>query len=317
MEENLLGHLLKANDPASQRTVEQFLANDPSAPHDLSLLRKSLAPLAVLREIEEPSADLWTRTLARVAEHMVATEGRTTAATDDRVGSMIRRAAEAPQASIAPSVRPAPPVSDAMPPTTRSRNILGAVALSIAGLALLVPGIVHVRARSHQTACKDSMRQFHAAMSHYCDDHENKLPQVTEGNRVASMVDTVRVAGYLPADATLGCPGGPPAGTTMLAHYAYTLGFRDETGTLHGLVRGQGNDLIPLLADAPARLPNGLAPVNHRHGQNVLFLGGNVRFCTTPLVGPDQDDIFVNREGRIGAGIGPNDAALGRLEDRP
>ena len=64
VEENLLGHLLKANDPATQRAVEQRLASDPAAVRDLARLRAALAPLEADRAEADPPADLWVRTLA-------------------------------------------------------------------------------------------------------------------------------------------------------------------------------------------------------------------------------------------------------------
>ena len=62
MEENLLGQLLKANDPATAREVERRLAADPAVAHDLARLRAALAPLEADR-----AAGL---VLAGLAEHL-------------------------------------------------------------------------------------------------------------------------------------------------------------------------------------------------------------------------------------------------------
>ena len=74
---------------------------------------------------------------------------------------------------------------------------------------------------------------------------------------------------------------------------------------------------MPLLADAPMRNGEVHCSINHPHGQNVLFLGGNVRFCSHVNVGIDRNDIFVNDDGRVGAGLRRFDSVLGRPEERP
>ena len=315
MEENLLGHLLKANDPATQRLVEQRLANDPSAPHDLAVLRTALAPLAADREEFEPPADLWVQTLGRVAEHIVAAEGRVEKAGGVPVEDMIRRAAAT--AAAPRGIRPAPRESAVAPDAPR-RNVFAAIALSVAALALVLPGVVHVRARNQQLACQDSMRQFHRAATGYSDDHEGRFPQVVDGEKAATVVDTLKAAGYLPESMKFVCPAGPAQdGPVAMAHFAYTLGYRDPDGTLRGLERKPQSDPLPIFADAPLRIASGVVPVNHRHGQNVLFVGGNVEFRTTFAIPNGDDNIFYNQRGKVGAGVSEVDCALGRNDERP
>ena len=130
---------------------------------------------------------------------------------------------------------------------------------------------------------------------------------------------TLQQAGYLHPNVRLACPSAPPDATVpaTLATYAYTLGFRDEAGQLRGVDRASGSDLMPILADAPIRQEATAVPVNHRRGQNVLFAGGNVRFCTTTNVGLNADDICCNRLGLVGAGVDPEDTVLGRPNERP
>jgi len=311
VEEDLLGHLLKANDPATQRRVEERLARDPAAPHELSVLRAALAPLAADREEIEPPDELWIRTLGRVAEHIVTVEGLAEKAAGDPVGDMIRRAA------AKPALRPAPRESNAGPTAPRRRNVFAIIALSVAVLALVFPAVVHLRARGQQMACQDSMHQFYQATIDYSTDHDGRFPQVGEGERVASVVDTLKSGGYLSDDVKIACPGAPSQdGPVVIANYAYTLGFRED-GTLHGLARRPHTDLLPIFADAPIRNAVGIVPVNHRHGQNVLFAGGNVRFCTSPKVGVDGDDIFYNDDGQVAAGKKLLDTVLGRYDERP
>jgi hypothetical protein len=315
VEENLLGHLLKANDPGTQRLVEERLANDPSAPHDLAVLRAALAPLAADREEFEPPTDLWVRTLGRVAEHVVEAEGRVEKAGGVPVEDMIRRAAAA--ASVAGSIRPAPRESATGPGAPR-RNVFAFIALSVAVVALVLPAVVHVRARNQQLACQNSMGQFHQAVVGFSNDHDGRFPQVGDGEKAATVVDTLKTAGYLPESVKFVCPSAPAQdGPVAMAHYAYTLGYREPDGTLRGLERKAHSDMFPIFADAPLRSAAGVVPVNHRHGQNVLFAGGKVEFRTNPFAGPNGDDIFYNQQGRVGAGVNEIDCALGRNDERP
>lgn len=323
VEKDLLGHLLKANDPAAQRAVEERLTSDPVAVHDLARLRAALAPLEADRDDFDPPAGLWARTLARVAEHIVATEGPISTSEDARTEEVIRKAAAVADAPARPSpaapIRPAPPPSEGGLPPARRWNVVAVVGLSLSLLALILPAVLHVRERSHQLACQDTMRQFYHAAIGYTDNHDGNFPRVADGQPAATAAESLKLAGYLNPTDRFTCPSAPPDATApvALATYAYTLGFRDPQGELRGLDRAPGYDLMPILADAPARQGSAALPINHRRGQNVLYAGGNVRFCTTSTVGVNGDDIFVNQYGQVGAGVAREDTVLGRPEERP
>jgi len=55
----------------------------------------------------------------------------------------------------------------------------------------------------------------------------------------------------------------------------------------------------------------------HGGSMNVLFVGGNVRATTSPLVGPGGDDIYRNVHGQVAAGANRSDAVLGGPGARP
>jgi prepilin-type processing-associated H-X9-DG protein len=323
VEENLLGHLLKANNPATTREVERRLAGDPSAARDLERLRAALAPLEADRDEVDPPTDLWARTLARVAQHIVATEGPQTRPEDARTDELIRRSAMAvaaaePIPSLADSIVPSPPPSDAAPPPARRRNVFAGLALSVAVLALAFPGAVHLRQQAQRTGCGDTMRQFYVAAANYSETNDGQFPKVGDGQPAATAAEALKVAGYLPADMRFTCPARPDeAGPASLGNYAYSLGFRDKNGELRAVDRRPETDFLPILADAPRRQYGHAVPVNHRRGQNVLFAGGHVRFCTTVHAGPNGDDIYRNALGRVAAGVHPMDSALGRPEELP
>ncbi|HVK12112.1 MAG TPA: hypothetical protein VM597_25395, partial [Gemmataceae bacterium] len=239
-------------------------------------------------------------------------EGRVEKAGGVPVEAMIRRAA-----ASSDRVRPAPREATAGPGLPR-RNVFAFLALSVAVVALVLPAVAHVRARNQQLVCKDGMRQFHQAAVGYSDDHGGRFPQVGDGEKAATVVDTLKTTGYLPASMTFVCPSAPAQeGPVAMAHFAYTLGYREPDGTLRGLERKPHTEQLPIYADAPLRSASGVIPVNHRHGQNVLFAGGNVEFRTTFASPNGDDNIFYNQRGRVGAGVSEIDCALGRNDERP
>lgn len=319
MEEKLLGHLLKANEPGTDREIEARLASDATAARDLEILRRAVAPLAADRDEVDPPADLWVRTLSRVAEHIVTTEGPVAPAEPTQTEDLLRRAALLANASpIAPRVSPAPAKSEALPFAPRRRNVIAMLGLSAALLSFVFPGIVHVRRSAQQTGCADTMRQFYYAASGYSDTNDGQFPQVEEGRTAATAAETLKEFGYLSSDKRFTCPAAPEqAGPASLANYAYCLGFRDESGRLRGLDRKPENSMLPIMADAPIREGRQALPGNHYRGQNVLFADGHMRFCTTSLVGVDRDDIFLNKEGKVGAGLYRDDSALGCWNEIP
>ena len=84
--------------------------------------------------------------------------------------------------------------------------------------------------------------------------------------------------------------------------------------------RRGGTDLYPILADRPAsadtakQISRENSP-NHGGGQNILFVGGHVEFRRDHTI--NGDDIFVNRNHRVAAGLDEWDYVLGASDDRP
>ncbi len=106
------------------------------------------------------------------------------------------------------------------------------------------------------------------------------------------------------------------------------MGYQDASGQLHGLRVDHAtndNDLIPVMADRPSfNQVQGVfvdaTPNSRNHdskGQNVLYLGGAVRFVTNPRIGAYGDDIYLNQQNRIAAGLHRLDAVLGASDFKP
>jgi hypothetical protein len=164
-------------------------------------------------------------------------------------------------------------------------------------------------------------------------------------NHAGYYLPILRDAGVLPSDDSLACPANgrrPPAvlppDLEALYHsrreefretirrvggsYAYSLGYsvngkRDH----HGLTRRM-EDELPIMADRPpftsaANFFTANSPNHGGRGQNILFIGGHVRFCTSRFAGLNNDDIFLNVDHRVEAGRGPRDTVLGSSEASP
>ena len=333
MEENFVGYILGSLDPETQRNVEAYLAESPVAQHQVELLRRAMGPLAVDRDTIDPPDELALRTISRVAEHIVATEGTVVAQSGSPVSDFIRAIGRPPESR--PKLPPVFPAhaTEATPPSWSPRNLFVSGGLTVALLMIGFAAVMTVRQTREVKACQNNLRSMHQAISSYCDVNDNQCPQVQPGADVRDVLKQLNDQGHLARSVTFGCPGTGNThaclevnGRTFIPsaaaiEYAYCMGYRDELGHLNGLTRGSENEYFPILADAPLRQGEHAVAVNHRKGQNVLFLGGNVRFCTTPNVGPAiegvGDDIYYNTVHQPRAGTHRWDAVLGRANEQP
>ena len=184
------------------------------------------------------------------------------------------------------------------------------------------------------------MRQFFVALATYRDkqgaypDLGREAPRNVAGMIVPLLTD----AGVLPGTFSIRCPAvGPHLGCSMTLAclrnlsdcefdmqapnlapgYAFTLGYRDPTGSYHGPWQLPAS-VWPILADSPpADGSGGNSPNHDATGQNVLFLDGHFCFVPQRTLGDPDDDIFLNRVNRVAAGVDAYDIVLGRSAARP
>jgi hypothetical protein len=309
MEEHLLAYLLDTLDPATRQRVEAWLDAHPEGRERLEVLRRAIAPLADDPD-PAPPPGLAESALAFVAAHSAS----------------------------APRPRDE---ADTRPPRW-GRRIDWAVAACMLVLAggLLPPVCVKLWTQQQRLSCGNNLRKFWVALQGYSDTRENDLPRVeARGPRAVAGVflPILSDAGLAP-DVSVACPAREqrrplrcsvedlerlyrerPADYAAIArelagHYAYCIGY--SQGTSHLGLRRDSGDLLPILADCPS--PGGSTSPNHGGaGQNVLYVGGQVRWAPLPTVGQDGDNIFLNRDQRVRAGVCRTDSVLAPSNVQP
>jgi len=237
---------------------------------------------------------------------------------------------------------PRPQLAASAWPRLRFADALAAAALLLIAGGLTIPLLAKLRQDRDRVACADNLRVLWGALSNYSEQvPDRSFPMIEEqGPRsvAAAFVPILHDAGMLPKTTLVACParreqrkpanislvglseafgkGDEEFGTLardLAGGYAYSLGYRNGD-ELVGL-RASDPDTLPIIADLSEGSENSL---NHGgSGQNVLYIGGNVRWCVKPTVGEEGDDIYVNRQFVLRAGESRSDTVLGPGDARP
>src|SRR5262245_48685975 len=247
---DLLGYLLKLDEPDERQRVEELLRNDPAMAQELAALRRALEPREADNEAPMPPSNLVARTIGRIAEHVCANGVTKVPANGPPTEELSARLTpEKWRHVIAALDRP-----EASPSRWRRADFVVLASIIAVGFGIVMASLPYLRHRQNLTACQDHLRQLYASFDSYADLHQDRFPQITEeppNNTAASFVSELREAGVLQDQPASGCPAGPGAFVT----YAYTLGYRDDAGNLHGLRRDPTQpswSFLPLAADRPA-----------------------------------------------------------------
>ncbi len=206
---------------------------------------------------------------------------------------------------------------------------------------LIVPALSFSRYRSQIEACRERMHGVGNALVNYSRAHGGTFPEIEqEGPLSFAGVYALRLqqAGLIADPADLRCPGRTPmpsidaAPTTLedfrnakdesarrgclraTGDFGYSLGYVEagEYYPARNLSRGRH----AVLADAPAA--DGQCGGNHGcGGQNVWFEDGHAEYLCRSRLGDLDDQLFLNRTGFVGAGIGADDVVIGAPEARP
>ena len=336
-DEDLLGYLIGALEPDELTAIETRLQSSPETRERLKELRRSLLPLEAALEPGFPPLGLAERTIALLKSHLAALEANALPASDVLAPSTPVLAIDQPlnpaALRVAEAVERAPDRSLPRAPRDEPEirriggrfrpDLLVACGIAFFACGLLFTAIGKARSQYQLLACQANLRTLHVALTGYAETHDGRYPQISADSTADSFAATLDEAGQLPAGSRVGCPAEPSRLTQDAVAYTYSLGFVTPTGGLVGLRRpvqtvGE-SDLMPIAADFPTQTatPTAGPLCAHAPVMNVLCVGGNVRSTTSPLIGPNGDDIYRNLHGQVAAGVGQADVVLGRPGDRP
>lgn len=313
---------------ASQESLPARSSEEQRLEEQLAVLRTGLAPLEFDRAPEPVPAGLASRTLTFVRSQAAA-------------ASTIQAAVEEPPA-VAPALSPEP--APAVIPATRSfldRVIMAATA--IAAMVLLAPLLLDSIEDSRTRRVEQKLSVLSGSLHGYADAHREYPTPPASGplSRAGLYAPTLVAEHRLRSDdGTLLVPGSAlsnsgtfripsveeleeAVGTARLemlvrqmgGDFGYTLGHRDETGSLQP-IRDSRRGHHPIMADAPA--DHGLHAVNHPSGlHHILFEDGRVQRVFDPTFAADRDHLYHNHDGDIAAGVDIDDSAIGGSHHRP
>lgn len=316
LQERLLGYVLGALDEAERQQVEESLRNDPRLRRELSRAERSLKILEGTRWDYPPPPGLVERTCAMVA----------------------RRGRSGSRKAMSPVSGPAVAATAASwPDLAMSGTVILVAAL------LVAPAVLQTRFQSHIVHCQNNLRELGVSLINYSQFHRGEFPPVPSQGKLATagiFAPTLLREGFLRETQQLICPSSSLGRRTkripswdelqtagedrlselrrqMSGSYGYSLGYTDQRGVYHS-TRNLGRAQFALAADAPSSDHPEHQSLNHAgRGQNVLFEDGHVRFTTCSRPDGSADDIFLNRYGLVGAGVGADDAVIGPSEARP
>ena len=315
MRDQLLGYLLGALEPAEQEEVEARLFNDAHLQQDLAELRRKLMLLDEGGDEFEPPSGLAARTCNYVAARAAGSQ------------------------PVTPNVAAVPaPVGG-----WRVQDMIVGGGIFMAACLLLFPAIANSLSHARITNCQNNLRSVGLAMSQYSDFYGGYFPLVPEEGPLAvagSYAPILADLKLLEGPNVIICPaapvtdGGQPFSVPTIVHvmsapaadlprlqaqmggsYGYTFGYT-ENGRYVGH-RNQGRPNFALVADAPGEQAGGRSANHGGAGQNVLFEDMHVVFLKHCELSGCGDHIYVNGHGYVGAGIGANDAVIGRSSARP
>lgn len=341
MREQLVQYLLGELDEQEARAVEERAERDPQIRKQLEHLRTCLALEETCCETDELSGD-------------DAQPEEPPAGLADRVADSVHDLAVGLSAgNIRPMVSSATntvQASDALQRSSRSSWSLvdGAVAAGVimAVGMMLLPALASSRDTSRRLACENNMRQLGYALQQYANDHDGLFPHVHPGEnagifsvRLADgdyldrkelprlvVCPASRMAEQMAAGRTIVIPTSDQLNTlrgrllaqvraSMGGNMAYRLGFVE--GPLYRPVKNCESSRSPMLSDEPTLVSGSLSTGAHGCGDNVWFQDGSVRFRRTCMSPAEDDNIYVNRQGKPAAGQGWNDAVLVKSSQTP
>ena len=350
MRDLLLGYLLNALEPDEKRELERRLSIDPELRRDLELLRRSLEPLDGSTSAFDPPAGLAKRTCDFIADLSERTDPFFGAESDPQATPARATSKPAPVPATASAgsesleaVRKrfaASQVDEFAAPARRRGlpDLAVAAGVVVAASLLFFPVLSSMRHQSRIAACREKLHRVGIALIDYSRRHGDLFPEVPDRGPLGHAgiyAPRLRAAHLLQDESDVVCPGQARTfdhiptidelehaeateldrlTRTMGGSYGYALGYIED-GTYH-YVRNRNRPNFALMADAPQ--DHALGSLNHGcGGQNVFFEDGHASFLNCCRRRELGDDLYANREGFVGAGIGPDDVVIGASAAAP
>ena len=322
MREHLVGYLLDALDEGETREVETALADQRQGDtlrRELDALKRALAPLAVDRGPLPVPASLASRTLSFVA-------------------------AQTAPATV-PLRRPMTPAAHEAAPRAAGRAWLDRLLLAASALAaciLVVPLVYDAIVESRARRVERNLQTVAGALHGYGESHRFYpsppdggplsraglyAPTLVSDHRIVAddgtllvpdsdlaRSGTFRIPSREELEAAVGTPRFDELIRIMGGDFGYTLGHRSPEGRLQPNTNLRRAD-HPLLADAPAECCE--KSDNHPDGFHyILFEDGHFERRHADFLHRD-DHLYRNRDGRVAAGVDPDDAVIGGSHHQP
>jgi hypothetical protein len=331
--DNLLGYLLDALEDDERQEVEDQLLDNTQLQRELSNLQKRVEPLGMLPRAVEPPVGLADRTCAFVDEALCNPQLLTAPEETERTEVKVRPRSGAVRGE---RLSPVTEFSSRTHRWTLLESVCGLGVCMVTAM-LFFPALYGSWVTSQRIQCEDNLRSLGLSLAEYSDQRpDGRLPYIpAEGNRSFAgwFAQELDDNGYLPDSRMLVCPSSKlaedeqwrfpsieeidAASDSKLVKlqkysggsYGFTIGYV-ENG-VHKAAVNKRRAHYALMADAPS-WKLGRASENHGgRGQNILFEDLRVQFVVGCQIDSYGDDIFLNRQGLVSAGLDPNDSVIG------
>ena len=224
-------------------------------------------------------------------------------------------------------------------------DLVVAAGIFLAAGLLILPAVQTSRVAARQVVCQDNLRSIGQALVSYSVMNEKgNFPQIAEqGNMGTAGAVPVQLkdSGFFRSRAQFICPSSRLAEKPELSRvpteeelraargrnlnhmlrymggsYGYYLGHL-QNGVYQN-VKNRNRLHFALVSDAPSMHLKGRRTASHNgRGQFVLYEDGHVRFQTTVSANGDHDQLFMNHNNLIAAGLHVDDVVIGRSNVRP
>lgn len=166
---------------------------------------------------------------------------------------------------------------------------------------LLLPALSTARERARRVRCMSNLKQMGYALQQYSDDYNEKYPKDLAANPQTSMRCLgLLYAKYLTDLDLLLCPSAPeskpnplPTGTVYTdPPVIATINAANVSFGIDGDHNPTDPPDVAIMADKGPAMAGENSPNHGKDGQNVLFVGYNVKWEVSRLCGRNKDDIY-------------------------